>query len=41
MKKATCKELRGTCDAEILGETPQEMADNCQKHVLFDTLPDA
>lgn len=34
MKKATCKDLRGACDFEITGETPEEMAENSKKHVM-------
>ena len=34
MKKTTCKDLRGACDAEIQGETPEEMAENCKQHVM-------
>lgn len=32
MKKTTCKNLRGACDAEIFGKTPEEMAENAKKH---------
>ncbi|MFV1980643.1 MAG: DUF1059 domain-containing protein [Rhodothermia bacterium] len=34
MKKTTCRNLRGACDAEIQGETPDEMAENCKQHVM-------
>ena len=34
MKKTTCKDLRGACDAEILGATPEEMGENSKKHVM-------
>lgn len=34
MKKTTCRDLRGSCDAEIQGETPEEMAENCKQHVM-------
>ena len=34
MKKTTCKDLRGACDAIILGETPEEMGENSKKHVM-------
>ena len=34
MKKTTCKDLRGTCDIEIQGETPKEMGENSKKHVM-------
>ncbi len=33
MKKTTCRNLRGACDAEIQGETPEEMGENCRQHV--------
>ena len=34
MKKATCKQLAGPCDAEIFGSTPKEMGENCKQHVM-------
>ncbi len=34
MKKATCRHLRGACDIEIFGETPEEMGANCRQHVM-------
>ncbi|MEK9167123.1 MAG: DUF1059 domain-containing protein [Patescibacteria group bacterium] len=34
MKKTTCRELRGACDAEITGETAEEMGENSKKHVM-------
>ncbi len=34
MKKTTCKELDGVCDAEITGNTPDEMAKNSQEHAM-------
>jgi len=34
MKKTRCKELRGACDVEIQGETPEEMGENCKQHVM-------
>jgi len=34
MKKATCKDLRGACDKMITGKTPEEMGENCKKHVM-------
>ncbi len=34
MKKTTCRELRGSCDVEISGETPEEMGENSKKHVM-------
>ena len=34
MKKSTCKELDGVCDAEITGETPEEMMKNAQEHAM-------
>lgn len=33
MKKITCKEMGGTCDAEIHGETAEEMMENGKQHV--------
>lgn len=34
MKRTTCKALRGACEEEILGATPEEMGDNSKKHVM-------
>jgi len=34
MKKATCAYLGGCCDALITGSTPEEMGENCKKHVM-------
>ncbi len=34
MKKTTCGDLRGACDAEIQGETPEEMGEKCKQHVM-------
>ncbi len=34
MKKATCKDMRGACDAEFAGETPEEMGEKCKAHVM-------
>lgn len=34
MKKTTCRDLRGACDMEILGATPEEMGENCKAHVM-------
>lgn len=34
MKKTTCNNLRGVCDAEITGETAEEMGENGKKHVM-------
>lgn len=34
MKKTCCRDLRGACDVEILGETPEEMGENCKRHVM-------
>ncbi len=34
MKKTTCNNLRGACDAEITGSTPEEMGTNSKKHVM-------
>lgn len=33
MKKTTCRNLRGACDAEITGSTPEEMGANSKRHV--------
>lgn len=34
MKKATCRDLRGACDVEFQGETPEEMGEKCKQHVM-------
>ena len=34
MKKMTCLELGGACDVVITGETPEEMGENCKKHIM-------
>lgn len=34
MKKTTCRNLRGACDAVIMGETPKEMGENSKHHVM-------
>ena len=34
MKKATCRDMRGACDAEFQGETPEEMGEKCKAHVM-------
>ena len=34
MKKATCRQLKGACDEMILGNTPEEMAENSRKHAM-------
>jgi hypothetical protein len=34
MKKATCRDMRGACDAEFQGETAEEMGANCRQHVM-------
>ena len=34
MKKATCKDMRGACDMEFTGETPEEMGEKCKAHVM-------
>lgn len=34
MKVATCRELRGACEAKITGSTPEEMGENSKKHVM-------
>ena len=33
MKKTTCKDMGGTCDEEIQGETAEELMANGKKHV--------
>jgi hypothetical protein len=33
MKKMTCREMGGACDAEIHGETSEEMMKNGKNHV--------
>lgn len=32
MKKMTCRDLGGACDALITGSTPEEMGENAKKH---------
>lgn len=39
MKKMTCRQMGGECDAEITGATPGEMLENGMKH-LEETHPD-
>ncbi len=34
MKKATCTDMRGACDAEFTGDTPEEMGEKCKLHVM-------
>ncbi len=34
MKTTTCRGLRGSCDAEIQGETAEEMGETCKQHVM-------
>ncbi|PIS05356.1 MAG: DUF1059 domain-containing protein [Candidatus Buchananbacteria bacterium CG10_big_fil_rev_8_21_14_0_10_42_9] len=34
MKKTTCQNLKGACDAEITGTTPEEMGENSKKHAM-------
>lgn len=34
MKKLTCKELGGTCDEEITGESFAEVGEKCHAHVV-------
>ena len=34
MKKMTCRDCGGACDAEITGSTPEEMGENCKNHVM-------
>ena len=33
MKKASCRKLRGACDAIISGNTPNEMMENWENHI--------
>jgi hypothetical protein len=34
MKKTTCNDLRGACDADIRGETAEEMGEASKAHVM-------
>jgi len=34
MKKTTCNALKGACETEIQGATPEEMAENAKKHAM-------
>lgn len=34
VKKTTCRDLQGPCDAQITGVTPEEMGENGKKHVM-------
>lgn len=34
MKKTTCRDLKGACDLEIVGNTADEMSQNCKNHVM-------
>ncbi len=34
MKKATCRYMRGACDAEFESQTPREMGQICRQHVM-------
>ena len=34
MKKLTCKDLGGPCDHEIIGETLEDIGQQCQSHVM-------
>ena len=34
MKKMTCRELRGACDLEITGNSPEEMGANSKAHIV-------
>ena len=34
MKKATCRDMRGACDAEFQGETAEEMGAKCRQDVM-------
>jgi predicted small metal-binding protein len=33
MKKMTCRDMGGTCDMEVTGETMEEMMENGKQHV--------
>ena len=33
MKKATCRQFKGTCDIEITGSTPEKMYENSKRHM--------
>jgi len=37
MKKFTCKEMGGPCDAEFSGDTAQAVADQGGKHIMDST----
>jgi hypothetical protein len=39
LRKATCKQLGGVCDIAIVGNSPEQMAQNAKDHVL-DMLSD-
>lgn len=34
MKTATCRQMRGACEMEFTGETPEEMGEKCKAHVM-------
>jgi hypothetical protein len=34
VKKSTCRDLKGACDAVIVGATAEEMGMNCRNHVM-------
>ena len=34
MKKLTCKDLGGPCDAEITGSSFEEIGEKCKMHVM-------
>lgn len=34
MKKTTCRNLRGACNEEIVGETAEQMGENSKQHVM-------
>ena len=34
MKKTTCRNLRGACETEIVGETAEQMGENSKQHVM-------
>ena len=34
MKQATCRQMRGACEMEFTGETPEEMGEKCKANVM-------
>lgn len=34
MKKMKCRDIGGSCDEVITGNTPEEMGENSKKHVM-------